>query len=244
MRTIHDTSSADPAASPLPAWLGSARLPVYFAVAVALCAAVIGLATPGFIPAAFLEENGPVETATIYFYLAAAACVLLMRLPSASIADKAALGIVLLACAAREADLHKELFGISILKSRFFLQATPWQMAVALSILLPIVAAVAFLIVRHRASWRVRPSRWTPAVTAAATFFALMVASKIFDRTPDSFPGMSTVFLFLLQSEEEVLEMALPQVVLLATFQAAWLARRQPFPWPGPLVSDSRVRRP
>ena len=234
MRTIHDTYPAGQAASQRTAWLGNPRLPVYFAVAVACCAVAIGLAMPGFIPASLIEENGPVETATIYFYLAAVACVLLLRLPSASIADKAALSVVLLACAAREADLHKELFGISILKSRFFLQAPPWQVAVALSILLPIVASAVFLIVRHRARWQVRPSRWTPAVIAAATFLGVMVAAKIFDRAPDSIPGMSSVFVHLLQSEEELLEMALPLVVMLATVQAAWAARRLPFPWPGP----------
>ena len=74
-------------------------------------AAWIGLNTPGSIGPAVLEESGPVEKSTVLLYLAAAACLLAVRVVPLSRLDKTAICTVLLAFAARELDGHLLRYG-------------------------------------------------------------------------------------------------------------------------------------
>lgn len=208
------------------------RLPGHWVLALGLvaafsvAAAVIGLALPAPLAGSLVEEGGPVESSTIVLYLVAVAA-LAFRRGSIGWPDKAALAVVLLACAAREADLHKDLFGMSILKARFYTDfAAPWQIAVALGAMLPVGVAVWWLLVARRRAWFVRPARWTPAVATAVAFIAVLVLSKVLDRLPDTLVGwhlvtsLSEPARLFLQAWEELLELALPVLALCGIVQA------------------------
>ncbi len=194
--------------------------------AFSVLAAFIGLALPAPLAGSLIEEGGPVESLTVLLYLVAVAALAIRRLPVALL-DKTAVGVVLLACAAREADLHKELFGMSILKARFYTDfAAPWQIAVALGALLPVVAAVGWLLVARRRAWFVRPAQWTPPVATAVAFIGVLVLSKVLDRLPDTLiawhlaASLSDTARLFLQAEEELLELALPLLALCGIFLA------------------------
>ncbi len=189
-------------------------------------AGFIGLVLPASVAAPLIEEGGPVENLTIVMYLVAVAVLVFRRLPL-TLPDKAAIAVVLLACAAREADLHKDLFGMSILKARFYTDfAAPWQIAVALAALLPAGAAVWWLLVARRRAWFVRPALWTAPVVTAVAFIVVLVASKVLDRMPDTLTGWHVVTTLsdparlFLQAWEELLELALPVLALCGIVQA------------------------
>ena len=162
---------------------------------------------------------------TLYLFVAAALTVVLARLPLPTL-DKLAVGLLLLACAAREADLHVALFEVSILKASFYHRhAAPSQIAVALTILVPVALALLLLLKRHGSLWLGAPGRWRAPVVTVATFFALMVLTKVFDRLPALLVEMRIVEAMpaaarnVLLALEEVLELALPVLAMLAVLQ-------------------------
>ncbi|HEX2542456.1 MAG TPA: hypothetical protein VHM00_15400 [Caldimonas sp.] len=232
MLSARSSRSPRELAAPLARALDPARTALVLSLAGAALAVAIGLATSTLVPLDFLEEGGPVETATVYLYVLAAACVLLARLPSLRRVDKAAIGIVLIAFAAREADLHVSLFEFSILKASFYHRhATPGQIVAALAILLPVVLSFLLLLRRHGGLWLAAPSRWRAPVVTVTTFVVLMLATKVFDRMPavlvelrilDAMPAALRNVLLAL---EEVLEMALPLLAILAVVQGRLPAR-------------------
>ncbi|HEY9237834.1 MAG TPA: hypothetical protein VIP10_03240, partial [Burkholderiaceae bacterium] len=127
-------------------WRDHRLVGLWLLLACAVAALLIGLLIPGAIDPSFLEEDGPVENATILLYLVAVVWLVLQRIPALSSGDKLALAILLLAFAAREADLHKAMFGISILKASFYSRVgSAGQIAAALGVLLPIAGAVVWL---------------------------------------------------------------------------------------------------
>ncbi|WP_326541934.1 hypothetical protein [Pseudorhodoferax sp.] len=205
----------------------------WLALAVAALAIVVGLLVPHWIPLAFLQEEGPVERGTVWVYLAAVLSVPLLRWRGMSVADGLAACVLLLAMAAREADLHTALFGISILKSHFYLHAPASQIAVALCVLAPIVAAGLWLLVRHAQQWRVAPARWSPPAVTLAVLVATMVVAKVLDRTPDTLGQLHLreqvpmAAIYVMLALEEILEFALPVFAIVAMLQCRLLALRQ-----------------
>ncbi len=213
-------------------WLQRRWSAVAIALAVAALAVVVGLLVPQQVPLQFLQEDGPVERGTVWFYLAAVASVVLLRWRGMPVADMLAACVLLLAMAAREADLHTAMFGISILKSRFYIDAPIGQILAALAVLLPIVLSAVWLAARHARQWLQSPARWSPPAATLAVLVASMVVAKVFDRTPDTLtqlqlqawltPSVRHVMLAL----EEILEFALPLFAMLAMLQARWQAPR------------------
>ena len=212
------------------------RLSAIFLVAAIVGVAVLlGASVSTLVPPDVLEEGGQVEAATIWFYLVASATVLLAAPPAMNRLDKAAIALLLLACAAREADLHVALFQVSILKSSFYLRhGTPGQIAVALCIVLPVLLSLLLLLRRHGALWLAAPSRWRAPVVTVMTFAVLMLVSKVFDRLPalmvehrilEAVPPLTRNVLLAL---EEVLELALPLLAILAVVQGRLQARLGP----------------
>lgn len=201
-------------------------------VAFALVATGVGLNTPLRIRPTLLQEGGVVENGTLFFYLLAALMVLKMRPPAWSKRDVGALVVVLLALAAREADLHVALFGISILKTRFYSGSALWQIAVALAVLAPIVLAAGWLLRRWHRVWRsaLARRRWRAAACTGLAFGVALVTAKMLDRMPAmllDFGAMREVpaaLRYLLLSLEEILELSLPLLALLAVVQL-WLGR-------------------
>jgi hypothetical protein len=163
---------------------------------------------------------------TEYLYVAAALSVVLARVPGLPLLDKLAIGLVLLAFAAREADLHTALFQVSILKSSFYLRhGTPGEIVVALCILVPVALSFLLLLKRHGSRWLVAPTRWPAPVFTVATFVGLMLLTKVFDRLPAVLvelrwlEAMPVVARHVLLALEELLELALPLLATLAVFQ-------------------------
>jgi hypothetical protein len=229
--------SIPPAASPPFAAVSRSPLAhplfaVWLALAVAALAVVIGLLVPHPVPLAFLEENGPVERGTVWVYLAAMLSVPLLRWRGMALADALAACVLLAAMAAREADLHTALFGISILKSNFYLHAPLGQIAVALCVLAPIVLSGLWLLARHARQWRRHPSDWTAPAATLAVLVTSMVVAKVFDRTPATLEEMGlrgqvpAALVHVMLALEEIFEFTLPLFAMLAVTQCRLLAQR------------------
>lgn len=172
-----------------------------------------------------MSEEGPVEQATAIGYGLAAIAVWLLcgRLQAPS--DNLALSIVCLAFGARELDLHKAWTDGSVLSARFYSGPVPiTQKLVALAVLLPIVLALVHLLRRHArdvyAGWR---RRETVSVTIV-TFTVTMLLTKALDRSLNVYYEATGTrlpeALYHLQAPfEEVTELALPALILLALLQ-------------------------
>jgi len=201
----------------------------------------IGFNTPLTITPGFLLEGGPVENGTLVLYLAAALLVLKMRPPAWSGRDVGALCVVLLALAAREADLHVSLFGgISILKARFYSRGTLPHVVLAIAVLALFGAAAAWLTGRMQRVWRSARlrRRWRPAARTAAAFVVAFVTAGALDQLQavladsQALPDVPTILRYLMLSLEEVLELALPVLAVLGLLQLqvgrypTWFRRR------------------
>ncbi len=186
-------------------------------------AVAIGLAIPHWIALRFVEEGGAVEIATLWAYGAAIIGIWLLRWPGAPVSDLVAAGVVLAAMAAREADLHSALYGISILKTRFYLEASAAQILGALALLAPIVLTTGWLLKRYAGYWLRAPAQWPVAARTLALCLLVMVVAKVLDRVPatvsawrEPLPG---AVLHVMLALEEVLELSLPLLALLAMAQ-------------------------
>lgn len=199
-------------------------LGLYVTLAAIAIAIVVGLLIPQVIALQFLQESGFVERSTVWVYGAATLCVLLCHGRQAPL-DAASAAILLLAMAMRELDLHSALFGISILKSRFYLDAPLWQIGVALAILLPIVAAGAWLARRHARRWLAPLSQWNAPMITLTMLIGSLVFAKIADRTPATLgewgvqDQVPQALLYVLLSLEEILEWTLPALAIVAALQ-------------------------
>jgi hypothetical protein len=210
---------------------------VWLSLAWLLVSVAVGMAIPEVVSIDVLEEAGPIEVSTIYLYLAVAVFVALAAGPSLTPLDRGALAIVLLGLAAREADLHLAMYGVSILKSAFYFRhATGPQILGALAVLLPIVVSAAWLAKRHAWRWRLPPSRWQAPAVTLATFMVVIVLTKVLDRLPDTLlalgtPSVPVRLRTIFFAIEEILEMSLPLLVALAVVQDR-AASPQPSPAP------------
>lgn len=198
---------------------------LWLALGLALLATVVGMLVPFAIPLSFLQEEGPVERGTVWVYLLAILCVPLLRWHGLRTVDALAGCVLLAAMAAREADLHTALFGISILKSKFYLQAPAGQIAVALCVLAPVVLSGLWLVARHASAWRRAPARWQPAAVTLTVLVGTMVVAKVLDRTPDTLNQLHLLHLvpqagvYVMLALEEILEFALPAFAIVALLQ-------------------------
>lgn len=231
--------NAEPQLMALAQALSSPRFGPWLLAGFALAAIWVGLSTPLFIRPSLLQQGGAIGNSTLIGYLVAALFVLKGRPPAWSKRDAGALVIVLLALAANEAGLHVALFGISILKARFYSGGTLWQIALALAVLAPIAVAAGWLLRRSHGVWRsaLARRRWRAATRTAVSFGVAIVTIKVLDELPgilvDSglLREVPAALHFLLLGLEEVLELALPLLALLALVQLqlgrhpTWLRR-------------------
>lgn len=215
--------------------LADGRIGLWLALGCAAAAVAVGLGTPSLLPMSLLQEGGPVERSTIVVYLAAAALALVIRLSDLDARDRVAMCIVLLALAAREADLHSAVYGMSILKARFYNQfASAPQIAGALAMLAPIVLSTLWLLRRYVSVPWASPARrkWWPATMTALTFVIVIVIAKCLDRLPATLldfgivDKVPAVMQTLMLSLEEIFELLLPVLAILALVQAR-LGRRR-----------------
>ena len=208
--------------------LGSDRFSLYFTLLFTAAAIGVGLQEPGVFPLSFFSNGGPVENGTIFFYLAAAAMVAGTRLPFATLSDKLATCVVLLACAGREAGLQSPLFGLRLIHTR--LQESG-GLAPTIAIVLGltvIVVATAWLAKRYRQGWRfaLTERQWRPALLTVLLFAGVMLFTNTLSGLPGAMAGLGLQGLVpagigrVLVSLEELLELAVPMLAMLAFFQA------------------------
>lgn len=189
-----------------------------------LLALLLWLALPAQTVLALMAEEGPVESATVLAYVLAIVAIWLLR--ASTWPTRLASSMVLLMFAAREMDLHKSLFGMSMLKSRFYLSAPLLPRLAALAILLPLALALVYLVWKHaRPLWRGLRQRQALAITMAC-FMTALFASKAIDRSLnivfEMFNYASPLWLQALQlAFEETLELLLPVLAIVAARQSA-----------------------
>jgi hypothetical protein len=190
-------------------------------------------------------EDGPVESGTVVLYLLAVGCVWASPRGVLGRIDKAALATVLLAFTAREAHLQGAWLDLGALSMR--LVDAPDAMAriaSTLGVVVPVALSACWLARRCRSGWRTPGvlAHWrTPATTAG--LFALATAlAQTLDRAPGALvdwgvvayvpPSTATV----MRCVEEMLELLLPALAILALLQGRW-ARRDAVYLPGTLPS-------
>lgn len=186
--------------------------------AVLLCAAVamcIGLLMPRTLAADLVREGGPLETVTVLLYLMAVVGVLATQRASLGMADKTALGIVLLALAASEADvLDLDTIG-------------------TFAVAVPLALSAAWLILQYGAGWRRadKKPQWRAPAATALMFVAVALFVGFLEHTPQTLTelgmhGRLPALLWLaMLSLEETLELLMPMLALLALLQV-WLGGR------------------
>ena len=205
----------------------------------ALTAVVLSLINFVLLPSstviALMQENGPIETATVIaYYLALAICWLFGR-QSMRRTTMLAVSIVLLAGAARELDLHKAMFGVSILSTNFYAGADALQIAGALLVLAPVLVSLLYLVLRYGRRFVAELKCRQPVAVTIATILVILPFAKILDRSlsilAESVGYIAPAALVALtQSLEEPVELLLPLLVCIAVMQEQLTRHKMPMP--------------
>lgn len=162
----------------------SAGAALWVAGACALAAWATWLALPPAAVEHFMGETGPVERVTAATYALCALAIWRLRLPSDDRRSVLAASVVMLAFCARELDLHRTFTGSSVLRLSWYAgPASPGAKALAAGVVLVVVAALAWLVLRHAgdvmSGWR----RRRPAAVTILVFIVVLVAAKTLDRS-------------------------------------------------------------
>lgn len=174
---------------------------------------------------ALIVEGGPIERPTEWFYFAAAALAWVWRRPGDAWRTTLAISLVMLAFGAREMDLHKHWTGTTMLRASFYYSDAPLEHRLwSLAVVTVVAWAMGSLVWRHaRAVWSgVR--RADTVCTSVAIFMATLVFTKALDRSinvlAEDFGVMvPAVTGGLISAWEEIGELSLPLVALLALWQ-------------------------
>lgn len=188
-------------------------------------ATIAALATFVLLPADrvlwLMSEEGPVEQLTSAgFWLAAA--MVLVRPPTDDRRAVLAVATMLAAFAAREMDWHKVWTGTSVLRVSFYYGPAPLAQKIgALAALLPVIGALVWLAWRGTAPALRALAKREPAALTLLVFGAVMVASKLVDRSlnlvVEGFDWVAPVWLQALQlAIEETWELTLPVLAVQA----------------------------
>lgn len=202
------------------------------APALALISALLAAAIASWLPPETLthlmREGGPVETATALVYAAAAGALWVMPNPVFGLAGRTAGTIVLGSCIAREVSVRKWL--LSTDPGAYCCTQAETQIVIGVMLVM-LVAAGAWLIARHTRALLTGLWQRKPVPVTIGTMFACAALSQVLDRAPKI-----TLALFghvlsgrgraVALSLEEVLEMLLPALVILAIVQANRRANR------------------
>jgi hypothetical protein len=206
------------ASSATPHFLQSRRASVHLAV-LALGLAIV---TAGTLPAdlvrALATENGPLEVLQAFLLFSLAVGVWFFRRRGERFWTTCSLTIVLLGMGARELEWHKAWTRSNMLKPRFYLgPSRPGAKLLALIVVVLVVAAGVYLLQRHVRGFWLGLRRREPLAITAATFFVVLVVSRIADKSHLGHPLSPIVAGTVIV--EEMLELVLPLLVLLGAFQ-------------------------
>ena len=204
--------------NPTAAWPQTSPRLALLAV-LAACAGAVGAgwALPEEVVRELMRESGPIETATVVFYGIAIGSLWSIRNPLFGNAAALAGTVVMTACIAREVSLRRLLLEAGLVSDHAFF------VALAGLLVLLVVFATGWLLVRYgivvaKGLWRGRPAAVTLAVLGC-----ILVFSQILDR--GSSHALSVRERLVALCLEEVLELMLPVLVILAAVQGA---RRSP----------------
>jgi hypothetical protein len=175
--------------------------------------------------ARLFNEYGVIESMTVAAWLIAAVFFAREAITRGGAVARLAVPVCV-AAALREADLHIALTGLSILKIRFYSSDafSGWAKLLALAVVLPIGTALAALLVLLVRRLR-RDGAGSPAIRLLLATIALLVLSKVLDRSPAvllEWYGIerSDVVRRWMQAFEEGIELLLP-ILFVASFRTA-----------------------
>jgi hypothetical protein len=210
----------------------------YAAAVVVLLAAAAALTLSTALPPqsalALLKEGGPVERPSEILHFAVAVAVWLGRPRGEDWRTRLCLSIVFVGFGAREMDLHKAWTGKSVLKATFYLHPGPlFPKLAAAAVVLTILLAAAYLAARYaRPVWRALQRR-DPVAVSVACFVATLSACKLLDRSVNFLAENFDLHFALapralIASFEEIFELSLPIIAVVALLQHRMLPGRSP----------------
>ncbi|QHM75026.1 hypothetical protein C7M52_00971 [Mixta theicola] len=201
------------------------RFAIFFIVLTSLFTLLLWLWLPADVLIYHTEEGRIVEQLTLYAYGLTILLLLLLPVPALKPTIRYAVIIVLLTMMAREADLHKAIADMSMLKLRFWTGNLPLRdKLMAFGLLAPAALACLWLLVSQGgATLRAAKQRISWAVSVVA-FVALIALTNLLDRSlgivKDGLGWHAPHWLVALQtSQEELLELALPVLAIIALLQ-------------------------
>jgi hypothetical protein len=173
----------------------------------------------------WMGETGPVEIVTAATYALCAVAVWPLRLRGDDWRSTLSLSVVMAAFCMRELDWHKAFTGTSVLRLSWYAgpASLPAKLIAAL-VLLAIIAALAWLLLRHaRALWPAWQRRDPVAVTVIV-FLVTLALAKTLDRSvgllvDDLHVAVPLYWKALRTAFEEWFELALSMLLLLGLFQ-------------------------
>jgi hypothetical protein len=166
-------------------WLGRSPCAALGVAAACLLAAwMTWLALPASQVERFMGETGPVERITAATYALCALAIWLLRTADDDRRSELAASTLMLAFCARELDWHKSFTGSSVLRLSWYAgPASPGAKALAATVLLAVIAALAWLLLRHGravvSGWR----RRRPADVTIVVFVVMLLVAKTLDRS-------------------------------------------------------------
>lgn len=172
-----------------------------------------------------MSEGGPIEQASWLLWLVMALAFALLAKPGDRVSTRLALVVMMVAFAAREADLHKEITGKSVLKLSFYFQAFPLHQKLIAAVAVVAVLAAAGLLIKRYGTKVWQGARGGDIVcTTVLIFLFSMVVSKILDRSvnvllEDYGIAMPTRIGQLIGTTEETMEAMLPLVAAIGLLQ-------------------------
>ena len=195
-------------------------------VAACLVAALLTwLALPPAEVEAWMSETGPVERVTAASYALCAVAAWILRGRDDDWRSTLAISTVMVAFCMRELDWHKAFTGNSVLRVSWYAgPASPQAKLVAALVLAAVLAALAWLVLRHARGLRQGWERREPVAVTVVTFIAVLVLAKTLDRSvgilvDDLHVGVPLHWKALRTAFEEWLELALSVLLLLGLFQ-------------------------
>ena len=215
-------------------WLRSLALDhsdyaVHVVLAALAGALVLWLTLPAEELTLLVEEGGPIERPTAWFYLLAALAAWYLRTPTDDPRTTIALSGVLAAFGVRELDLHKAWEGTSMLRASFFGGDAPLDVKLLMLLVLLLLARWGgYLLLRHAAGVVRGVARREPVATSVAVFVVTLLLATVLDRSASVLGERFDVHLgasveVLLRGLEEVAELVLPLIALLAMCQHRYL---------------------
>jgi hypothetical protein len=202
------------------------KVPWPFAGALVLVAALMAILAPLlWRPETIndlMRENGPIESATVVWYVAAVVSMWLVDRGVFQKRSAAAASVILIVCVAKEISLRRQLLAAAGFSPEPFI-FTAWPNLLAALLAVALLAAVAWLIWRYSRAVLPGVARREPFLFTLAMAFGCLVVSQVMDYLLklDGRLGwaMSLKPRAIIFSLEEVLEMMVPMLIVIVALQ-------------------------